>query len=120
MLKDGKKKGEFLINNVGEEKNKILDCDSDIGGEEKDDLHLMTDVSNEVQQKFKEDEEAAMDDPWVHGVLAKKAGETNIKQFTIPDQWEPPAVKGGQPNFTELDSTGDWPEFCYCLSFKKD
>eukprot|EP00957_Ditylum_brightwellii_P149426 11380003-Ditylum_brightwellii.AAC.1 len=42
MLKDGKKKGEFLINNVLEEENEILDCDSAIDGEEIDDLHLMT------------------------------------------------------------------------------
>eukprot|EP00957_Ditylum_brightwellii_P014025 1057868-Ditylum_brightwellii.AAC.1 len=56
----------------------------------------------------------------MNGVLVEKAGDTNIKQFTIPDQWEPPTVKVGQPNFTELGNPGDWPEFCYCLSFKKD
>ena len=58
--------------------------------------------------------------PWVNGVLVKKAGETNIKGFTIPDLWEPPTVNGGQPNFTELNNPGDWPEFCYCPSFKTD
>ena len=80
----------------------------------------MTERSKEVQQKFKENEEAAMDDLWVNRVLVKKAGDTNIKGFPIPDQWEPPTVKGGQPNFTELDNPGDWPECCYCPSFKKD
>eukprot|EP00957_Ditylum_brightwellii_P154640 11769511-Ditylum_brightwellii.AAC.1 len=64
MLKDGKKKVEFLINNVLKEENEILDCDSNIDEEEIDDLHLMTEVSKDVQQKFKEDEEAAMDDLW--------------------------------------------------------
>jgi hypothetical protein len=95
MLMDGKKKCEFLIDDVLEEENEILDCDSDIDGEEIEDLHLITEVSKEVQQKFKEDEEAAMDDPWVNGVLVEKVGEISIKQFTIPDQWEPPTVKGG-------------------------
>eukprot|EP00957_Ditylum_brightwellii_P194859 14844205-Ditylum_brightwellii.AAC.1 len=90
MLKDGKKKGEFLIDNIVKEEKEIFDCDSNIDGEEIDDLHLMIDVSKEVQQKFKEDEQAAMDDPWINGVLVKKVGETNIKLFTIPDQWEPP------------------------------
>eukprot|EP00957_Ditylum_brightwellii_P182763 13920837-Ditylum_brightwellii.AAC.1 len=42
MLKDGKKKGEFLIDDVVEEENEILDCDSNIDREEIDDLHLMT------------------------------------------------------------------------------
>eukprot|EP00957_Ditylum_brightwellii_P198894 15159706-Ditylum_brightwellii.AAC.1 len=104
MLKDGKKKGEFLINNVLEEENKILDCDSNIDGEEINDLHLMTEMSKEVQKKFKEDEEAAMDDPWVNGVLVEKMGDTKINQFTIPDQWKPPTVKADQPKFTELDN----------------
>eukprot|EP00957_Ditylum_brightwellii_P024811 1875084-Ditylum_brightwellii.AAC.1 len=31
-----------------------------------------------------------------------------------------PCIKAGQPNFTEIDNSGDWPEFCYCPSFKKD
>eukprot|EP00957_Ditylum_brightwellii_P177728 13538327-Ditylum_brightwellii.AAC.1 len=90
MLKDGKKKGEFLIDNVLKEENEMLDCDSNINEEEKDDLHLMTDVSKEVQQNFKEDKEAVMDDLWVNGVLVKKAGDTKINRLTIPDQWEPP------------------------------
>eukprot|EP00957_Ditylum_brightwellii_P022137 1669880-Ditylum_brightwellii.AAC.1 len=64
----------------------------------------MTEVSKEVQQQFKEDEEAAMDDPWVNEVLVKK----------------PPTAKAGQPNFTELDNPGDWSEFCYCPNFEKD
>eukprot|EP00957_Ditylum_brightwellii_P007865 595349-Ditylum_brightwellii.AAC.1 len=71
----------------------------------------MTEVSKEVQQKSKEDEKAAMDDAWVNGVLVKKAGDTKINQFTIPDQWELSTVKAGQPNFTELDNSDDWPEF---------
>ena len=49
MLKDGKQKGEFSLDDVVEEENEILDCDSDIDGEEIDDLHLMTEVSKEVQ-----------------------------------------------------------------------
>eukprot|EP00957_Ditylum_brightwellii_P149941 11419117-Ditylum_brightwellii.AAC.1 len=77
----------------------------------------MTEVSKEVQQKFKEDEVAAMDDPWVNGVLVEKAGEASIKRFTIPDQWEPSTVKGSQPNFTELDNPGDWPEFLLSSEF---
>eukprot|EP00957_Ditylum_brightwellii_P158060 12031725-Ditylum_brightwellii.AAC.1 len=63
----------------------------------------MTEVSKEVQLEFKEDEEAAMDDPWVNRLLIEKVGDTKIKQFTIPDEWTPP-VKPGQPNFTELDN----------------
>ena len=77
---------EFSLDDVVEEENEILDCDSDIDGEEIDDLYLMTEVSKEVQLKFKEDEEAAMDDPWVNGLLIKKEGDTKIKRFTIPDE----------------------------------
>eukprot|EP00957_Ditylum_brightwellii_P049689 3768117-Ditylum_brightwellii.AAC.1 len=67
MLKDGKKNGELLTNNVLEEENKILDCDDDIDGDKIDDIHCMTEVANNLQLKFKEDEDAVKDDLWVNG-----------------------------------------------------
>eukprot|EP00957_Ditylum_brightwellii_P047127 3578658-Ditylum_brightwellii.AAC.1 len=55
---NGKKKGEFCINHVIEEANKILDCDSNIDADEIEYLHNVSVMTREIKEKFKEEEQA--------------------------------------------------------------
>eukprot|EP00957_Ditylum_brightwellii_P143172 10908824-Ditylum_brightwellii.AAC.1 len=87
-----KRQDSFCIGNIIEEENKILDCDLDVNGDELENLHSSCVLSKEIQNKFKGEEEAAMDDPWINGVLIEKA---------------------------DVDSPGNWPEFCYRPTFNE-
>eukprot|EP00957_Ditylum_brightwellii_P204564 15339824-Ditylum_brightwellii.AAC.1 len=72
-----------------------------------------------MQKKFKEEEEAAIDDPWVNDVLIEKAGDMPIPQFQIPSDWNPSDLKEKQPPFPDVDNPGNWPELCYRPTFNK-
>eukprot|EP00957_Ditylum_brightwellii_P088984 6775893-Ditylum_brightwellii.AAC.1 len=74
LLEDGKKKDDICTGHVIKEANKILDCDSNIDGKEIEDLHKVCSIAKEVKKKFKEEEQKAMEDLWINGVLIKKNG----------------------------------------------
>eukprot|EP00957_Ditylum_brightwellii_P169176 12877426-Ditylum_brightwellii.AAC.1 len=69
--------------------------------------------------KSKEEEDPAMDDPWVSGILIEKAGDMPISYFQISSNWSPGNLKGGQPKFEDLDNPGNLPEFCFWSAFSK-
>eukprot|EP00957_Ditylum_brightwellii_P210942 15365582-Ditylum_brightwellii.AAC.2 len=68
----GDKKGDFSTNNVTKEENEILDYNSNIDGEKIEDLHNIFAIAKELKQRFKEEEEEVLDDPWINGILLKK------------------------------------------------
>eukprot|EP00957_Ditylum_brightwellii_P207070 15351346-Ditylum_brightwellii.AAC.1 len=88
LLKDGKKKSDFCIKYVIKEAKDILDCGGNIDADKIEDLHNMSSIAKEIKEKFKEEEQTATDDPWINGMLIKKAGGKEIKQFTLPEDWE--------------------------------
>eukprot|EP00957_Ditylum_brightwellii_P194617 14824970-Ditylum_brightwellii.AAC.1 len=85
LLGDRKKKGDFCIGHVIKEANNILDCDSSIDGEEIENLHSKSSIAKEVKKTFKEEEQAAMGDPWINCVLIKKSGDTKITRFAVQE-----------------------------------
>eukprot|EP00957_Ditylum_brightwellii_P164880 12553218-Ditylum_brightwellii.AAC.1 len=61
-----KNKEDFCYDDIVEEEQEVLDCDSNIDVEEIGNLHNISQVSKEVKLKYKEDEDAVMDDSWIN------------------------------------------------------
>eukprot|EP00957_Ditylum_brightwellii_P057406 4352677-Ditylum_brightwellii.AAC.1 len=59
-----KDKNAFCIDNVIEEENKVFDYKLDVDADELKDLHSSCVLSKKIQNKLREEEEVAMDDPW--------------------------------------------------------
>eukprot|EP00957_Ditylum_brightwellii_P187555 14282720-Ditylum_brightwellii.AAC.1 len=91
---------DFSIENMYKEEAKELDCNSEIDGEEIDDLHDMAHIAKDVKAMLKEEDDAAGDTP-----------------FQIPEDWKPNKKKAAEPDFKDVDNPGAWPEFCYRASF---
>eukprot|EP00957_Ditylum_brightwellii_P007106 539253-Ditylum_brightwellii.AAC.1 len=70
-----KQKKDFSIKDVYEEEAKELGCDSDIDGEEIDDLHDMAHIAKYVKAMLKEEDDAVADEIWKNNVLIEKAGD---------------------------------------------
>eukprot|EP00957_Ditylum_brightwellii_P135093 10300112-Ditylum_brightwellii.AAC.1 len=68
----------------------------------------MAHIAKDVKAMLKEEDNAVADDLWENGVLIKKAGDTPITRFQIPEDWK---------RFKDVDNPGAWPEFCYKASF---
>eukprot|EP00957_Ditylum_brightwellii_P140194 10682228-Ditylum_brightwellii.AAC.3 len=74
LLKAGNKKGHFSIND---------------DTKEIEDLHIISAISKESKVRFKEEEEAAIDNPCINGILVEKVGDMKITQFAVPeDCWQ--------------------------------
>ena len=55
LIKDARNKDDFEIYGVYEYKNERLDCDSDIYGDEKYDLHYICAIEKEIKERYKEE-----------------------------------------------------------------
>ena len=61
-----------------------MDFDSDIERDEIYYLYYMCSVAKEMKYRYKEEEDAVMDDLWRNGVMIDKAGDPKILRFEIP------------------------------------
>ena len=68
----------FDIDDVYEEENERLDCDSAIDGDKIDDLQSTCAAAKKIKERYKEEEDVVMGDPWRNGVLIEKAGDPKI------------------------------------------
>ena len=89
-----------------------MDCDSDIDGDEIDNLHSTCAVTKDIKERYKEEEDAVMGDPWSNGALIEKEGNPTILQFKIPEDWTPPPDKSGETKFEGVDNPEKWHRYC--------
>eukprot|EP00957_Ditylum_brightwellii_P142395 10849085-Ditylum_brightwellii.AAC.1 len=95
----------------------ISGYDSGIDGGEVEEFHNSYLLSKEIKRKYKEEEEAAMDDPWANVILIEKSGNTSISCFQITSDWSPGDVKEGQPKPT-FNKKGEYEGHNLCTDIK--
>ena len=84
LLKDARNKDGFKSDDVYEDENERLDCESDIDRDEIEDLRSRCAMAKEIKERYDEEEDAVMYDPWSNGALIDKEGNPTILRFKIP------------------------------------